>query len=131
MSEKGGADTGELMVIDDIQSRIYTIRGVQVMLDEDLADLYGVEVRVLNQSVKRNIDRFPEEFRFQLSTEENEVIKSQIVTLKSGRGRHRKYLPNASASTMSQASFPKPPLPTQRAIAHVLGTLGRQDQRVS
>ena len=85
----------ELMVIDDIQSRIHTIRGVQVMLDEDLADLYGVEVRVLNQSVKRNIDRFPEEFHFQLSTEENEVIKSQIVTLKSGRGKHRKYLPYA------------------------------------
>ena len=97
MNEKGEADRGkqELMIIDDIQSWIYTIRGVQVMLDEELADLYGVEVRVLNQSVKRNIDRFPEEFHFQLSTEENEVIKSQIVTLKSGRGRHRKYLPYA------------------------------------
>ncbi len=92
-----GATTGkqELMIIDDIQSLIHTIRGIQVMLDEDLADLYGVEVRVLNQSVKRNIDRFPKEFNFQLSTEENEVIKSQIVTLKSGRGKHRKYLPYA------------------------------------
>ncbi len=78
---------------DEIQNRIYTIRGLQVMLDSDLAELYEVEIRVLNQAVKRNIERFPKEFCFQLSSEENDALKSQIVILKSGRGKHRKYLP--------------------------------------
>ena len=71
-----------IMKNDDIQSRIYTIRNVQVMLDSDLAELYGVETKVLNQAVKRNIERFPKEFSFQLTAEENDVLRSQIVTLK-------------------------------------------------
>ena len=77
-----GADTGkqELMVIDDIQSRIHTIRGVQVMLDSDLAECYGVEVRRLNEQVKRNIERFPEMFCFQLTGDDMEILKSQIAT---------------------------------------------------
>ena len=90
---------------DDIQSRIYTIRNAQVMLDIDLAELYGVEVKRLNEQVKRNIERFPQEFSFQLTVEENnslrsqfatletESLRSQIVTLKIRRGEHRKYLP--------------------------------------
>ena len=82
-----------IMKNDDIQSRIYTIRNVQVMQDSDLANLYGVEIKVLNQAVKRNIERFPQEFSFQLTTEENNILRSQIVTLKSRRGEHRKYLP--------------------------------------
>ncbi len=65
----------------DIQSRIYTIRGVQVMLDRDLAELYGVEVKRLNEQVKRNIERFPQEFRFQLTAKENNILRSQIATL--------------------------------------------------
>ena len=64
----------------DIGRLIYTIRGIQVMLDHDLAALYGYEVRALNQQVKRNIGRFPEDFMFQLSREEVETVKSQIVT---------------------------------------------------
>lgn len=84
-----------MIKIDDIQSQIYTIRGVQVMLDRDLAVLYKVEIRVLNQAVKRNSGRFPTEFCFQLSAEENEFIRSQFVTLKGGRGKHSKYLPYA------------------------------------
>ena len=64
----------------DIGRLIYTIRGKQVMLDHDLAALYGYEVRALNQQVKRNIGRFPEDFMFQLSREEVETVKSQIVT---------------------------------------------------
>ena len=64
----------------DIGRLIYTIRGKQVMLDHDLAALYGYEVRALNQQVKRNIGRFPEDFMFQLSREEVEAVKSQIVT---------------------------------------------------
>lgn len=60
------ADNTELMTIDDICNRVYVIRGRQVMLDYDLAEFYGYEVKALNQQVKRNIDRFPEDFMFQL-----------------------------------------------------------------
>ncbi len=92
---------------EHIQNLIFTIRDMQVMLDSDLAKMYGVETRVLNQAVTRNIDRFPENFRFQLTKEEVKKLKSQIATsnderlrsqnviLKKGRGQHRKYLPNA------------------------------------
>jgi hypothetical protein len=72
----------ELLPISEqhIQSRIFTIRGLQVMLDRDLAELYQVETKALNQAVKRNADRFPEDFMFQLSKQEFEDWKSQIVT---------------------------------------------------
>ena len=63
-----------------IQNKIYEIRGQKVMLDRDLAEMYGVPTKVLNQSVKRNIERFPEDFMFQLSAEETQDWKSQIVT---------------------------------------------------
>jgi hypothetical protein len=71
----------EIMKKDDIQSRIYTIRGVQVMLDSDLARFYGMETKILNQAVKRNIERFPREFSFRLTGEENNLLRSQIVTI--------------------------------------------------
>ena len=64
-----------------------------MMLDADLADLYEVPVRVLNQAVKRNIERFPVDFMFQLTKKEDESLRSQIVILKKDRGVHRKYLP--------------------------------------
>jgi hypothetical protein len=67
-------------VADSIRSRILTIRGVQVMLDRDLAELYGVPTKALNQAVKRNSERFPEQFMFQLNKGELENWKSQIVT---------------------------------------------------
>ncbi|MCK5522818.1 MAG: ORF6N domain-containing protein [Thiomargarita sp.] len=102
-----------------IQNRIFTIRGLQVMLDSDLAEMYGVENKRLNEQVKRNIERFPEKFRFQLTEEEfqslkfhfdslnddenlksqfattssNNSLRSQFATLKNERGKHRKYLP--------------------------------------
>ena len=76
-----------------IQSKIYEIRGHKVMLDRDLAEMYGVETRTLNQAVKRNIDRFPEDFMFQLTKEES--LRSQIVTLNKGRGSNFKYMPFA------------------------------------
>lgn len=65
------------------------------MLDKDLAELYGVETKVLNQAVKRNIERFPDDFMFQLNKDEWEFLRSQIVTIKNGRGEHVKYLPFA------------------------------------
>lgn len=71
---------------DDIRSRIHTIRGVQVILDSDLAMLYRVETRVFNQAVKRNAERFPENFRFQLTAEEHRLLLSQFVTAKRERG---------------------------------------------
>ncbi len=69
-----------MLITDTIKSKIYTIRDLQVMLDTDLAELYKVETRVLNQAVRRNIDRFPKDFMFQLNNEEFENWKSQIVT---------------------------------------------------
>ena len=76
----------QLVVVDNIESLIKVIRGQQVMLDKDLAILYGVETRVLNQTVKRNIERFPDDFRFELSREE--CLRSQIV-ISNGRGGNR------------------------------------------
>ena len=96
-------------IIQSLQNRIYEIRGQRVILDKDIAQLYEVDTKVLNQAVKRNIDRFPEDFMFQLTNDELEKIRvqvrdldpgqvslrSQIVTLKTGRGEHAKYLPLA------------------------------------
>ena len=81
--------------VPDIRNMIYTVRNQQVMLDNDLAKLYQVETKRLNEAVKRNIARFPEEFRFQLNEEETEFLRSQMETLNEndGRGKHRKYLP--------------------------------------
>ena len=94
-----------------IESKIFMIRGKQVMIDRDLAELYGVETKRITEAVKRNIERFPEEFRFQLTKEEynflrsqsvtlkneDELLRSQIATLKTEsedqRGKHAKYLP--------------------------------------
>lgn len=86
----------------NIQSMIVTVRGVQVMLDRDLAVIYGVETKVLNQAVKRNMERFPQEFRFQLTQSEDQQLatnwerldlRSQVVT--SSRHGGRRYLPIA------------------------------------
>ena len=89
----------ELVPVERIESKIYLIRGQKVLLDRDLAELYGVKTKVLNQAVKRNPSRFPGDFMFNLTREESNAIfgivksslRSQIVTLK--RGKHLKYLP--------------------------------------
>jgi phage regulator Rha-like protein len=78
-----------------VESLIHVIRGQKVMLDADLAELYGVQTKVLNQAVRRNIHRFPERFMFRLSTQEASALRSQIVTLEGGRGRYPKYSPFA------------------------------------
>ena len=72
----------QLVVVDNIESLIKVIRGQQVMLDRDLATLYGVETKRLNEQVKRNIKRFPEDFMFQLT--KDECLRSQIATLNEG-----------------------------------------------
>ena len=84
------------MDISILQAKIHEVRGQKVILDFDLALLYKVETRVLNQAVKRNLQRFPKDFMFQLTENEYESLRSQIVILKeNGRGRHKKYLPFA------------------------------------
>ena len=91
-------DENALILMDEtnITDLIYTIRGKQVMLDSDLAGLYQVETRVFNQAVKRNSNRFPEQFRFQLTEEEYKNLRSQFVT-SSEDNTHggRRYMPYA------------------------------------
>ena len=77
----------------NIEDRIYVVRGKQVMLDRDLAELYGVETKRLNEQVRRNFERFPDDFMFQMTKEE--CLRSRIATLNEGRGRHLKYMPYA------------------------------------
>nr|WP_108064367.1 ORF6N domain-containing protein [Poseidonibacter lekithochrous] len=88
----------ELLINEDtIKNKIFTIRGLSVMLDRDLAELYEVETKVFNQAVKRNSERFPENFRFQLTVEEYQNLRSQFATLsfdsETNWGKHTKYLP--------------------------------------
>ena len=83
------------MELQIIQSKIFEIRGCRVMLDKDLAILYQVDTKVLKQAVKRNLDRFPPDFMFELTKEEDDSLRSQFVTLNedsSKRGKHSKYL---------------------------------------
>lgn len=86
------AKTDPLIPIERIASQIFLIRGEKVMLDEDLAGLYGVETRTLNQAVTRNLERFPRDFMFRLNNEEFENLRSQIVTSSWGG---RRYAPRA------------------------------------
>ena len=78
---------------ETIVEKIFIIRGQKVMLDRDLAEMYGVEVKRLNEAVKRNAARFPEDFMFQLTQDENKSLRSQFATLE--KGRHSKYQPYA------------------------------------
>jgi len=78
----------KLIPIELIASKIYLIRGIKVMLDRDLAELYGVETKVLKQAVRRNIDRFPVDFMFELTKDEFNNLRSQIVTSSWGGTRY-------------------------------------------
>jgi ORF6N domain len=80
---------------EHITQSILFLRGQRVILDRELAAIYGVETRTLNQAVKRNSERFPEDFTFQLTVEEAELLRSQTVILNPGRGQNIKYLPYA------------------------------------
>jgi hypothetical protein len=85
-SEKKAA----VVVIDQVEEKICVVRGQRVMLDSDLARVYQVETRVLNQAVNRNLARFPQDFAFRLTKDEFDSLKSQIVTSNTGRGGRRK-----------------------------------------
>jgi phage regulator Rha-like protein len=81
-----------LIPIEKITSKIYLIRKEKVMLDSDLADLYGVETKVLVQAIKRNIDRFPKDFMFQLTADQYKILRSQFVTSNWGGRRYPPYV---------------------------------------
>src|SRR5688572_8462290 len=91
MPKRSAADKLQLAIVtlDEVERRIHDIRGQKVMLDSDLAALYGVVTFRLNQSVKRNKDRFPEDFVFRLTKDERERLTSQFVMSKAGRGGRR------------------------------------------
>ena len=84
-----------LLPLETITHHILLLRGQKVLLDTDLAALYDVPTKRFNEQVKRNLERFPADFMFQLTEEEWVALRSQFATLKSGRGQHRKYLPYA------------------------------------
>lgn len=83
------------MQLVTIQQKIYNLRGHKVMLDFDLAELYEIETKRLKEAVRRNAKRFPTDFMFELTRGEYEVLRTQFASLKTGRGRHAKYLPFA------------------------------------
>lgn len=87
-------DSRVIVPMERIEKRIYLFRGKKVMIDSHLAELYGVQTKVLVQAVKRNIDRFPEDFMFQLTKDEFDTLRSQFVTSNERRGG-RRYLPYA------------------------------------
>jgi len=85
--------TGVTIIEERIIDKIHLIRGQKVMIDKDLAELYGIETKRLKEQVNRNLDRFPGHYMFKLTKEENEILRSQNATLR--HGAHSKYLPNA------------------------------------
>ena len=87
--------TEALARVEDIDRRIVVLRGRRVMLDADLALLYGVPTKRFNEQVRRNLRRFPPDFMFQLTNPDLPALRSQIATLETGRGQHRKYRPRA------------------------------------
>ena len=84
-----------IVAIERIERRILLVGGRKVLLDRDLAELYGVTTKRFNEQVRRNAGRFPSDFMFRLTAEQWQSLRSQIATLESGRGKHRKYLPLA------------------------------------
>lgn len=103
-----------LVPSERIEKRIFAFRGQRVMIDTDLAELYGVTTKRLNEQVRRNIKRFPSDFMFQLTRVEDESLRSQIATLKGGRGQHRKYL--AYAFTEQGVAMLSSVLNSERAV---------------
>ena len=99
-------DKNQIAHVENIQNRILTMRGVQVMLDSDLAEMYGVEVKRLNEQVNRNINRFPEKFRFQLTKQEFETLRSQFATPKKEEKVLRSQIATSKFGS-TQFSIPK------------------------
>ncbi len=111
MTKTQTKDKEVVLLETDVQDKIYLIRGLSIMLDSDLAELYGVETRVLNQAVSRNLDRFPEDFMFQLTKDEWANLKSQFV-MSSWGGRRREPFAFTEHGVLMLSSV----LNSQRAI---------------
>jgi ORF6N domain-containing protein len=97
----------DLVPTEFVERRILTIRGHNVIIDADLAELYGVETRALNQAIRRNIERFPEDFAFRLTADEFDNLRSQSVISNTGRGgRHGHEKPMSKASRKQSGGLP-------------------------
>jgi hypothetical protein len=110
---RGMAERKSIVPVERIEKRIYFIRGQKVMLDFDLAELYGVTTSAVNQAVKRNEDRFPSDFRFELTAEEAEHLKSHSVISSSWGGRRRS---NPTAFTEQGVAMLSSVLKSRRAV---------------
>ena len=95
-NEIAKVESASIQPLENIENLIHVIRGKQVMLDRDLARLYGVETRVLNQAVQRNIERFPEDFMFKLTKDEAELLRSQFATLDDDSGNLKSQIATSS-----------------------------------
>ena len=112
----------KMISYEDVERRVLTIQEQQVLIDRDVAELYGVETREINQAVKRNPEKFPEGYIISLTAEECDSLKSQIVILNgSGRGQHAKYVPKAftEKGLYMLATILKSPCATQTTLAIV------------
>ena len=101
--------------VERIENRILLVRGQKVLLDADLAALYGVTTKRFNEQVRRNAERFPADFMFQLFQEEWISLRTQFATLKAGRGQHRKYLPQALSTPF--ANLWRRPIPPSVGVS--------------
>ena len=125
--------------LERIERRILLIRGHKVLLDADLAVLYGVSTKRFNEQVRRNSARFPEDFMFRLSAEEWAVLRSQLATLERGRGRHRKYLPFVftehgaimAATILNSSRATQVSVYVVRAFVHLREFLASHDQAIA
>lgn len=110
--DEGDASVGAVQLVEGIASRIVVVRGLRVMLSHDLAALYGVPTKVLLQAMRRNVERFPEDFAFQLSAEEFIGLRSQVVTSSRGGTRYRPF-----AFTEQGVAMLSSVLRSERAVA--------------
>jgi len=106
-------------IIELVQTKIYSIRNQKVMFDSDIAELYGVETKRINEAVRNNPDKFPEDFYFELDVNEQDSLRSTFSTLKKGRGQHSKYLPKAftEQGVYMLATILKSPMATQVTVS--------------
>jgi len=109
----------DILKINSVEEKIITIRGISVILDSDVAELYGVETKEINQAVKNNPNKFPEGYILDISEEEHKSLRSKYLTLENqGRGKHVKYLPKAftEKGLYMLATILKSPKATQTTI---------------
>ena len=110
----------ELIKFNNVENRIFTLRNTKVIIDSDVAELFGVETKRVNEAVKNNLDKFPEGYIISISSDEWDSLKSKISTLKNqGRGQHSKFVPKAftEKGLYMLATILKSPQATQTTLA--------------